>query len=128
MGDVLSGLESMGLGNLSNIDLFNDKKEDKAEEEKKKAAKAAAKAAERTLEEKDLIYFKTIECVCCGHEFKERVVRSGKVKLLAQDIDFLADFTLAMADAVKCPVSREIPDSVKIKLDEYLLRKRRAER
>ena len=47
---------------------------------------------------------------------------------LAQDIDFLVDFTLAMADAVKCPVSREIPDSVKIKLDEYLLRKRRAER
>lgn len=87
MGDVLSGLESMGLGNLSNIDLFNDKKEDKAEEEKKKAAKAAAAAAEKPLEEKDLIYFKTIECVCCGHEFKERVVRSGKVKLLAQDID-----------------------------------------
>ena len=46
---------------------------------------------------------------------------------LAEDIDFLTDFTLAMADAVKCPVSREIPDSVKTKLDEYLLRKRRKE-
>ena len=44
---------------------------------------------------------------------------------LAEDIGFLTDFTLAMADAVKCPVSREIPDSVKTKLDEYLLRKRR---
>ena len=46
---------------------------------------------------------------------------------LAEDIGFLTDFTFAMADAVKCPVSREIPDSVKTKLDEYLLRKRRKE-
>ena len=30
-----------------------------------------------------------------------------------------------MADAVKCPVSREIPENVKAKLDEYLLRKRK---
>ena len=44
---------------------------------------------------------------------------------LAEDIDFLTDFTLAMADAVKGPVSREIPENVRTKLDEYLLRKRR---
>ncbi len=44
---------------------------------------------------------------------------------LGADIAFLADFTLAMADAVKCPVSREIPENVKSKLDEYLLRKRK---
>lgn len=46
---------------------------------------------------------------------------------LIADIGFLADFTLDMADAVKCPVSREIPDNIKTKLDEYLLRKRRKE-
>ena len=46
---------------------------------------------------------------------------------LIADIGFLADFTLDMADAVKCPVSREIPDNMKTKLDEYLLRKRRKE-
>ena len=44
---------------------------------------------------------------------------------LDADIGFLADFTLSMADAVKCPVSREIPESVRTKLDEYLLRKRK---
>ncbi len=44
---------------------------------------------------------------------------------LLGDIGFLADFTLAMADAVKCPVSRTIPESVRTRLDEYLLRKRR---
>ena len=46
---------------------------------------------------------------------------------LSSDIDFLAEFTLNMADAVKCPVSREIPENIKTKLDEYLFRKRRKE-
>lgn len=46
---------------------------------------------------------------------------------LSKDIDFLSTFTLSMADAVKCPVSREIPENVKNKLDEYLLRKRKKE-
>ena len=48
-------------------------------------------------------------------------------KQLSADIDFLSDFTLSMADAVRCPVSREIPENVKNRLDEYLLRKRKKE-
>lgn len=44
---------------------------------------------------------------------------------LIADIGFLSDFTLAMADAVKCPVSREIPEDIKTRLDEYLFRKRK---
>ena len=44
---------------------------------------------------------------------------------LARDIDYLQSFTRTMAQAPKCPVAREIPDSVRNKLDEYLLRKRR---
>ena len=47
---------------------------------------------------------------------------------LSADIGFLTEFTLHMADAVKCPVSREIPENVKARLDEYLLRKRKTER
>ena len=46
---------------------------------------------------------------------------------LLADIGFLADFTYGMANAVKCPVSREIPENVRTKLDEYLLRKRKKE-
>lgn len=83
MGDVLSGLESMGLGNLSNIELFNDKKA-KAEAEKKKAEKAAEV---RELEEKDLIYIKNVECACCGQSFKERAIRPGKARMISQDMD-----------------------------------------
>ncbi len=44
---------------------------------------------------------------------------------LRDDIDFISYFTDCMANAVKCPVSREIPESVKNELDEYLNRKRK---
>jgi len=43
---------------------------------------------------------------------------------MAEDIDFLIAFTGRMANAVYCPVSREIPDNVREKLDNYLGRKR----
>ena len=41
-----------------------------------------------------------------------------------KDIDFIITFVAAMANARHCPVSREIPEAVKEKLDIYLLRKR----
>lgn len=46
---------------------------------------------------------------------------------LLADIGFIADFTQSMADAVRCPVSKDIPENIQNKLDEYLLRKRKKE-
>ena len=43
---------------------------------------------------------------------------------MAADIDFLNAFTSRMANAVRCPVDRKMPDNMKDKLDEYLTRKR----
>ena len=50
-----------------------------------------------------------------------------KAEQVQEDTDFIAAFTERMANAVLCPVSREIPDSIKEKLDYYLLRKRKPE-
>ncbi len=47
-----------------------------------------------------------------------------KGEQLAQDIDFLVAFTDRMANAVRCPVAKEMPESMKDKLDIYLNRKR----
>ena len=44
---------------------------------------------------------------------------------LLKDTDFITEFTLRMARAVRCPVAREIPEKVKKELDEYLYRKRK---
>ena len=43
---------------------------------------------------------------------------------MVEDIDFIVAFTERMANAKLCPVAKEIPDSVKEKLDIYLARKR----
>ncbi len=43
---------------------------------------------------------------------------------LLTDTEFIAGFTSRMANAVRCPVKREIPDKIKDKLDVYMNRKR----
>ena len=43
---------------------------------------------------------------------------------MCEDIDFIVAFTDRMANAVKCPVEKKIPDNMKDKLDIYLARKR----
>ena len=44
---------------------------------------------------------------------------------LQKDIDFLAAFTGRFANAAVCPVAREIPETIRKQLDEYLFRKRK---
>ena len=45
---------------------------------------------------------------------------------MEKDVAFIAEFTRRMAMSSVCPVGREMPDSVKKQLDEYLFRKRRS--
>ena len=47
-----------------------------------------------------------------------------KGEQMVEDIEFILAFTHRMANAVRCPVAREIPDNMKEKLDIYLYRKR----
>ena len=43
---------------------------------------------------------------------------------IEEDSEFITKFVSRMANAVYCPVARKIPDNMKQKLDEYLLRKK----
>lgn len=52
-------------------------------------------------------------------------VKVMKTSQMQKDIEFITAFAARMANAAFCPVSREIPDNIKEKLDEYLLRKRK---
>lgn len=47
-----------------------------------------------------------------------------KAEHMIEDIDFIVAFTNRMANAMRCPVSREMPENMKEKLDIYLARKR----
>lgn len=77
MAGLLSGLAELGLGNLENIEIYEDKKE--ASEQKKAEASK--------VEEKDLIYDKTFECPVCGQSFPSKIMKTGKAKLLGMDND-----------------------------------------
>lgn len=48
-----------------------------------------------------------------------------KTEHMQKDIDFITAFAARMANSKRCPVSREIPENVKEKIDEYLFRKKK---
>ena len=56
------------------------------------------------------------------NSYDTMAVMSGEQ--MVQDIAFITAFTARMANAVRCPVERKIPDNMKEKLDIYLTRKR----
>lgn len=90
---ILSGLDSLGLGGLEGMDIFED-------EEKKAAKQAAAEPAK--VEEKDFIYEKLFTCPVCDSEFPAKIMKSGKAKLLGTDSDLRARYE--GIDAVKYDV------------------------
>lgn len=95
MSNLLSGLDKFGLGNLEDIDLF--------EEEKK--VEEAAKIKKEVVEE-DFLFDKTYTCPVCDKEFKTKAVRSGKSKLLGTDYDLRAKYQGVDSlkyDAILCP-------------------------
>ncbi len=57
------------------------------------------------------------------NSYDTKAVMSGPQ--MAADIAFITAFTERMANAVRCPVAREIPANMKESLDYYLCRKRR---
>lgn len=99
MDNLLSGLESLGLGNMANIDLYGDGKEEAKKEE---APKGPA-----PVNEEDLILDKTCKCPLCDHEFKTKMVKTGKAKLLSQDLDLrprYSDIDSLKYGVIVCPI------------------------
>lgn len=77
MSDLLSGLSSLGLGDLKEMNLFEEPKEEKEE----KAAQ------EVVVDETEFLLERTYECPICGRKFKCIMPRAGKSKLVGTDMD-----------------------------------------
>ena len=95
MGNLFSGLAPLGLGKLSNMDVYE--KEDKKEEKKDADVEKAAEVSEA-----DLKIDKTYDCPVCGGKFKAKTVKTGKVKLIAADSDLRPKYQLV--DSLKYDV------------------------
>lgn len=97
MANLFAGLEQFGLKNISDLEVFEAPKEaEKKENEEKK----------KEIQEEDLIFDKTYKCPVCDNEFKSKMVRTGKVKLLSADLDLRPKYQgvdCLKYDAVMCP-------------------------
>lgn len=98
MANLFSGLEQFGLGNLSDINVYDEKE--------KEDSKKTAEEVKPSFAEEDIIFDKTHVCPVCDQEFKAKMVKSGKVKLLTLDTDLRPRYQLAdplKYDAILCP-------------------------
>jgi uncharacterized protein len=96
LANLFSGLEAFGLGNLSNMDVYEEK-------EKEEAKKAEVKPS---FVEEENIFDKTFNCPVCDQEFKSKMVKTGKVKLQSLDMDLRPRYQLMdplKYDAIVCP-------------------------
>lgn len=98
MANLFSGLEAFGLGNLSDMSVYEEKEKD--------AAKKSDNKDKPAFQEEEIIFDKTFTCPVCDQEFKSKQVKSGKVKLLNLDPDLRPVYQFMdplKYDAIVCP-------------------------
>ncbi len=99
MSNLFAGLESLGLNIKKDMEVFEAEKD-----EKDSASGAAPKTKEVT--EADLLFEKSYTCPVCDNEFKSKMVRTGKAKLVSADTDLRPKYQgidPLKYDAVLCP-------------------------
>ena len=82
---IFSGLKNLGLGNMEEMDLFDEPKKEEAK------PKAAAAVPARP-QEKDLIYDRSFVCPVCDSHFTAKIMKSSKARLLGTDQDLRARY------------------------------------
>ncbi len=103
---ILSGLDSLGLGNLSSFELYDADDRIIGEEEEKKEPDQTRREI-KLLSEKDYIFQKTYLCPVCDREFKSPTVRANKARLIGTDMDLRPRYTAVdplKYDVICCPL------------------------
>lgn len=98
MSNLLEGLEALGLGGVSKMDVYEDV------EAKEKKDSTVVEKHEKT--EDEYLFEKTHTCPVCDNEFKCSAVRVGKAKLIGTDSDLRPKYQgidPLKYDAVVCP-------------------------
>ncbi len=99
MSNLFAGLESLGLNIKKDIDVYDEeKKETNSGQENENKPKEMA--------EEDLLFDKSYTCPVCDSEFKCKMVRTGKAKLVSADTDLRPKYQgidPLKYDAILCP-------------------------
>lgn len=97
MGNLLTGLEGLGLGELKDMEVYEDTKV---------AEKAAGREQKKEKTEVDFLFVKMYPCPVCSYEIRVPAVRTGKAKLIGQDRDLRPHYEgidPLKYDAISCP-------------------------
>ncbi len=98
----LDGLKKFGLGNIEEEELYEEPKKETATE----AKPAAKKPAQPTITEESLLFDKSYTCPVCDIKFTAKTIRTGKIRVKAQDIDLRNIYTEidpGKYDVAACP-------------------------
>lgn len=99
MGNLFAGLESLGLNVKKDMDVFEPEK-------KEGPAGQGGENKPKELKEEDLLFDKSYTCPVCDREFKSKMVRTGKAKLVSADSDLRPRYQGVdplKYDAILCP-------------------------
>lgn len=94
---LLSGLGSLGLGNLEDAVLY---------EKEEKQETAQEKQAAQVTKEADMLFDKTYVCPVCDQEFKAKTIRAGKIRMLGTDMDLRPKYEnidMMKYETIVCP-------------------------
>lgn len=100
MSNIFAGLESLGFKDVDKVDVYQEKGSDRKNQD------AARQEQKREVSEEDLLFDKSYTCPVCDHEFKSRMVRTGKVRLAGADSDLRPKYMGVDSlkyDAILCP-------------------------
>lgn len=98
MANLFSGLEALGLGKLSKLNVYDESEQASKKDDKKENV--------HQVSEVDFLFDKTYTCPVCDKEFKSKTVKAGKVKLISADTDLRPKYQLVDSlkyDVAVCP-------------------------
>lgn len=100
--DLFSGLESLGIQGLDELDIYGD---DSARNPNQ-PEKAAVKVKKPEEIEAEYVFDKSYVCPVCEHSFKAKTMKSNRAKLISTDIDLRPihqNVDIVKYDMIACP-------------------------
>ncbi len=96
---IFSSLDKLGLGMLSDMNLYEDEKQTSRNVVQNNVA------VNKKINEEDMLFDKTFKCPVCDSDFKSKVVRTGKARMIGADPDLrprYEDFDPIKYDSIVC--------------------------
>lgn len=102
---LFSNLKKVGLGELEEMEVYDEEKKQEAEEKAEAKEAASEEPKKPQVQEEQFLFDRKATCPVCDKEFQSKVVRSGRMRMLSSDTDLRPryQFDSLKYDVVACP-------------------------